>query len=55
MLVCFIQADKKVRANGSGNNFKCAARASDTTLQNNKSASCVCHVGFKGNGHVCTG
>ncbi|XP_078359708.1 uncharacterized protein LOC144644156 isoform X2 [Oculina patagonica] len=40
-------ADKKVKPG-------CASQASCTSSENNKNSSCVCHVGFKGDGHVCT-
>jgi len=33
----------------------CSDHASCTASENNKSDSCECHAGYKGDGHLCTG
>ncbi|XP_027040592.1 pro-epidermal growth factor-like [Pocillopora damicornis] len=44
-----------IRVSNDGNTLKCSVNSSRLTLTgNNHSGNCHCHVGFKGDGHVCS-
>ena len=45
-----------IRVSNVGNTLKCSVNSSRLTFTgNNHSGNCHCHVGFKGDGHVCSG